>query len=115
MAEKKINIIREGWRIARPYWFSEERWIARGLLVAVIAMLLFQVWINVRLNFWRNDFYNSLQNYDSAEFFRLIGIFTLYAFAAVLLGVYQVYLQQMLQIRWRRWMTNSYLQNWLQN
>src|SRR5262249_29381083 len=43
------------------------------------------------------------------------GIFTLYAFAAVLLGVYQVYLQQMLQIRWRRWMTNSYLQNWLRN
>ena len=64
MKPSKSNLLREVWRIARPYWFSEERWVARGLLAAILAMNLTQVWINVRLNYWRNDFYNALQNYD---------------------------------------------------
>jgi vitamin B12/bleomycin/antimicrobial peptide transport system ATP-binding/permease protein len=111
--EGKGNIIAQAWRIARPYWFSEERWVARGLLAAVLAMNLAQVWINVRLNYWRNDFYNTLQNYDERGFFYQLGLFALYAGAFILLLVYGTYLQQMLQIRWRRWMTDVYLREWL--
>src|SRR6266446_4036678 len=103
MDTSKRAILRDAWRIAKPYWFSEERWVARGLLAAIVAMLLVQVWINVRLNFWRNDFYNTLQEYNEGGFFYQIGIFALLAFVSVLIGVYQTYLQQMLQIRWRRW------------
>ncbi|HWG79185.1 MAG TPA: ABC transporter ATP-binding protein/permease [Stellaceae bacterium] len=113
METSKRSILREAWRIARPYWFSEERWVARGLLAAVLAINLIQVWINVRLNSWRNDFYNSLQNYDKAAFFYQIGLFALLAGAFILLLVYGTYLQQMLQIRWRRWMTDVYLREWL--
>src|ERR1700732_549681 len=113
MDEKKINYLQEGWQIARPYWFSEERWVARGLLVAVIVLNLVQVWINVRLNSWRNDFYNSLQEYDEHAFFYQIGLFTLLAGGFVVIALYQVYLQQSLQIRWRRWMTDVYLHEWL--
>ncbi|HZS84430.1 MAG TPA: ABC transporter ATP-binding protein/permease [Stellaceae bacterium] len=109
------NILREAWRIARPYWFSEERWAARGLLAAVVALSLAQVWINVRLNSWRNDFYNTLQNYDESGFFYQLGLFTVLAGAFVLMAVYQTYLQQMLQIRWRRWMTDVYLHEWLRD
>ncbi|MBV9523649.1 MAG: ABC transporter ATP-binding protein/permease, partial [Alphaproteobacteria bacterium] len=116
MAETtRRNILREAWRIARPYWFSEERWIARGLLAVIIAMSLAQVWINVRLNSWRNDFYNTLQNYDERGFFYQLGLFTALAGAFIVIAVYQTYLQQMLQIRWRRWMTDVYLHEWLKN
>ena len=115
METSKRAILREAWRIARPYWVSEERWAARGLLAAILAMNLIQVWINVRLNSWRNDFYNALQNYDKAAFFYQIGLFALLAGVFILLYVYGLYLQQMLQIRWRRWMTNVYLREWLAN
>jgi vitamin B12/bleomycin/antimicrobial peptide transport system ATP-binding/permease protein len=115
METSKRAILREAWRIARPYWFSEERWVARGLLAAVLVINLIQVWINVRLNSWRNDFYNALQNYNEAAFFYQIGLFALLAGAFILLLVYGNYLQQMLQIRWRRWMTNVYLREWLAN
>lgn len=113
MQTSKSSILREAWRIARPYWFSEERWVARGLLAAVLAMNLAQVGINVRLNSWRNDFYNTLQNYDEAGFFYQLGLFALLAGAYIALLVYGTYLQQMLQIRWRRWMTDVYLREWL--
>jgi len=109
----KRGILRDAWRIARPYWFSEERWFARGLLAVLLAMMLAQVWVNVRLNSWRNDFYNTLQDYDEKGFFWQLAIFIAIAMGAVLLSVYQVYLQQLLQIRWRRWMTNVYLREWL--
>jgi putative ATP-binding cassette transporter len=113
MQRTKLGMLKEAWSIARPYWFSEERWVARGLLAAVLAMNLLQVWINVRLNSWRNDFYNALQNYDQGEFFYQLGLFAVLAGAYILLLVYGLYLQQMLQIRWRRWMTNVYLREWL--
>jgi putative ATP-binding cassette transporter len=113
MERTKLGMLKEAWSIARPYWFSEERWIARGLLAAILTMSLLQVWITVRLNTWRNDFYNALQNYDQAVFFYQLGLFALLAGAFILLLVYGNYLQQMLQIRWRRWMTNVYLREWL--
>jgi putative ATP-binding cassette transporter len=113
MERTKLGMLKEAWSIARPYWFSDERWLARGLLAAVLAMNLAQVWINVRLNSWRNDFYNSLQNYDEGAFFYQLALFAVLAGAYILLLVYGLYLQQMLQIRWRRWMTNVYLKEWL--
>jgi putative ATP-binding cassette transporter len=113
MERTRLGMLKEAWSIARPFWFSEERWLARGLLAAVLAMNLAQVWINVRLNSWRNDFYNSLQNYDEGAFFYQLALFAVLAGAYILLLVYGLYLQQMLQIRWRRWMTNVYLKEWL--
>ncbi len=113
MAGPNTGILREAWRIARPYWFSEERWLARGLLIAIIAMSFAGVWINVRLNSWRNDFYNALQKYDEVAFFHQLGLFFLLAGAFIVLAVVANYLQQLLQIRWRRWMTDVYLQEWL--
>src|SRR5579863_7919473 len=115
METSRSRILQEAWRIARPYWFSEERWVARGLLAAILAMNLAQVGINVRLNSWRNDFYNALQNYDEHGFFHQLGLFALLAGAYIALLVYGTYLQQMLQIRWRWWMTNVYLREWLAN
>jgi len=115
MEEKKSNILRDAWRIARPYWFSDQRWVALGLLAAVLALSFAQVWINVRLNSWRNDFYNTLQEYDRSGFFYQIGLFAALAGGFVLIAVYQTYLQQVLQIRWRRWMTDVYLHEWLKN
>jgi putative ATP-binding cassette transporter len=115
MDGKKSKILRDAWRIAKPYWVSEERWAARGLLTAIVTLSLLMVWINVRLNTWRNDFYNTLQNYDESGFFRQLLIFTLLAGAFIVIAVYQTYLQQMLQIRWRRWMTREYLHQWLRH
>src|SRR6266849_1287574 len=115
MTESKSNILRDAWRIARPYWFSDDRWVARGLLAAVLALCFEQVWINVRLNSWRNDFYNTLQEYDRPGFLLQLGIFAGLAGVFVLMAIYQSYLQQVLQIRWRRWMTDRYLREWLKD
>ena len=83
------------------------------LLGAVVALTLAMVYMNVQFNYWNNDFYNALQEKDKASFWRLMGRFTILATIYIAMAVYAFYLNQMLQIRWRRWLTDSYLNQWL--
>jgi putative ATP-binding cassette transporter len=101
------------WRIAIPYFRSEDKWAGRGLLAAVIAIELSLVAIDVLVNQWQNRFYSALQAYDLETFVREIWIFIGLASAFVALAVYQLYLNQWLQIRWRQWLTQHYLGEWL--
>jgi putative ATP-binding cassette transporter len=103
------------WRIAAPYFRSEDKWAGRGLLAAVIAIELSLVAIDVLLNQWNNRFYNALQEKNWDNFVREIGFFCVLATFYIALAVYQLYLNQWLQIRWRRWLTNHFLGEWLDN
>lgn len=101
------------WRIAGPYFRSEDKWAGRGLLASVILIELAVVFLNVLFNRWNNVFYNALQERNQAVFTYQIGYFCVLATIWIGLKVYQLYLNQWLQIRWRRWMTARYLGGWL--
>ena len=101
------------WRIAAPYFRSEDKWAGRGLLAAVIVIELASVFLTVLLNKWNNDFYNALQEHNQALFTYQVIYFCVLASFWVGLSVYKLYLNQWLQIRWRRWMTARYLGEWL--
>jgi vitamin B12/bleomycin/antimicrobial peptide transport system ATP-binding/permease protein len=111
----KRGFLRQAWALAWPYWNSDEKWTARGLLLAVIALNLITVALNVRLNAWNNDFYDALQQYNWPEFWRQFAIFGIIAFLLIVVAVYSLYLRQILHIRWRRWLTDRFLRNWLDN
>src|SRR5436190_17408960 len=113
MALSKGGVLRAAWSLAWPFWTGDEKWSARALLTAVVALNLTAVWLNVRLNAWNNDFYNALQDYDWAKFWRQFAIFGMIAASLIVVAVYQLYLRQILQIRWRRWMTERFLHAWL--
>ncbi len=100
-------------RIAIPYFNSEDKWAGRGLLAAVIALELGYVAITVMVNRWNGEFFNALQERDLKSFTYLIGYFAVLATMAVIVQVYQLYLNQWLRIRWRRWLTEHYLSGWL--
>jgi putative ATP-binding cassette transporter len=101
------------WRIAAPYFNSEDKWAGRGLLAAVIAIELALVGNDVLINLWRARFYNALQDKNWDNFVREMLVFCVLAAILVALQVYQLYLNQWLQIRWRSWMTSKYLGDWM--
>jgi putative ATP-binding cassette transporter len=111
----KRGFLRQAWALAWPYWKSEEKWSAMGLLASVVALNLITVALNVRFNTWNNDFYNALQQYDWREFWRQWIIFGIIAFTYIIVAVYSLYLRQILHIRWRRWLTNRFLRDWLKD
>ena len=108
-----INFIRDLWALLYPYWKSEERRNAWLLLIANIVLTLAMVYMTVLFNQWYNLFYNTLQDKAQAEFFHQIGRFCVLATVYIVIAVYRIYLNQMLQIRWRRWLTDRYLKDWL--
>jgi putative ATP-binding cassette transporter len=107
------ELISISWQMVKRYFCSEEKWKVRGLLGAVIGLSLAQVYLLVLLNGWYNDFYASLQVMDYSQFWPLIGEFSAYAFIFIVVAVYAIYLRQMLQIKWRTWMTERYLDSWM--
>jgi putative ATP-binding cassette transporter len=103
------------WALTKPYWVSRERGTGLTLLATVVGLALMAVYMEVQFNRWNNDFYNTLQNKDQADFFRELGRFTLLAFTWIIIVVYQRYFQQMLQIEWRTWLTERFLADWLRD
>ena len=103
----------QAWRIAKPYWFSDEKWSALALLVLVVGLSLGRVALNVRFSYWYNAFYDTLQNLDEHGFYVQLAIFAVLATIWVAVGTSLSFLSQMLRIRWRRWLTELYLHRWL--
>lgn len=97
----------------RPYWVSEDRWVARGLFALIIAMNLAIVYINVQLNSWSALFYNALESKNTHAFGALLTRFTVLALSFIVLAVYVLYFRQMLSFRWRQWLTRRYVDKWL--
>lgn len=120
-----ITFIAESWALIAPFWRSEERWRARLLLAVVILLNLALVGMTVLLTYWQRAFYNTLESKDWDGFIALLftwhrteaeGLlpgFVLVAVLYILIAVYQLYLRQALQMRWRRWLTEVYLSQWL--
>jgi putative ATP-binding cassette transporter len=105
-----------------------EKHIAWMLLASNVTLALFLVYMTVLLNYWNNEFYNSLQNMDGTAAWRLIllwnpvkehgirGVMPGFCEIAVVwctTAVYAAYLNQWLQIRWRTWMTKHFVDEWL--
>lgn len=117
--------LKDAWHLTRPYFVSsEERWSARGLLLAIVVMNLTLVGLSVILSYWRREFYNALQDKDWHAFLQLLFLYRKTATSLmpgfcevaaiyIVIAVYSVYLNQMLQIRWRRWLTRHFLTQWL--
>jgi putative ATP-binding cassette transporter len=101
------------WNILGPYWWSEEKWVGRGLLAAIVMLNLGLVYLSVLFNQWNRLFYNSIQNKDYGAFKVQLLRFSVLAFIFIAVSVYRLYLNQMLEMKWRRWLTSRYLKRWM--
>jgi putative ATP-binding cassette transporter len=105
----------QAWALTRPYFASEKRWQARALLAAIVLLNLALVYMAVLFNDWNKLFYDALQEKNATVFWAQLGRFTYLAFAFIVIAVYKFYLTQLLEMRWRAWMTSHYLARWLSN
>ena len=98
-------------RLAGAYFWREPsaRWLGLGLL----ALTLLQIGIQVRFNLWNRDFFNALENRDRDAFLWQMVLFVGFAVASMVTAVYQLYVKQLTQLRWRQWLTRSLLDDWM--
>ena len=110
---QNTGFLKAFWALAKPYWVSEERAKGLALLVAVIGLSLALVYLNVRFNTWYREFWDAVQERRAPDTYRLLGVFAFLAFLYIWGAVYRLYLRQMLEIEWRKWLNERYLRNWL--
>jgi len=110
-----LKLFKRFWAIAKPYWFGVEKSQARGLLLLLVLLLLAYTGLSVVLNTERGNLISALSARDESRFSQtlliFIGVLVVYA---PILGVYS-YMQELLGLFWRRWLTNSFLDNYLSN
>jgi vitamin B12/bleomycin/antimicrobial peptide transport system ATP-binding/permease protein len=97
----------------RPFTALERR-IAVAMVVFLVVINQAEVAIIVRLNFFNADFFDAIQKGDSRTFWeQLLFVFTPYAFIFVAMNVIEFFVQSMLVIRWRTWLTDHFVSRWL--
>ena len=108
-----LEFTRSAWGLVGPYLRSEERWRARALLALIVVLTLGLVFLQVLFNDWNRQFFEALQNKDFASFGPLLVRFGILAALYIVGAVYRLYFQQMLQMRWRVWLTHQFVDDWL--
>ena len=104
---------RKVWALTTPFFASDQKWKARAMLAAIVLLNLAAVYMLVLLNDWNRLFYDALEKRDQPVFWVQLLRFTYLAFGYIIIAVYKFYLTQLLEIRWRAWMTSHYLERWL--
>ncbi|XP_077251029.1 ABC transporter family protein [Tasmannia lanceolata] len=109
------TLFRRFWKVAAPYWSSEDKIQARMSLASVFALTLATTGISVGFNFLGRDFYNALANKDQEQFTKQL-LYYLGAFAGgIPIFVLRDYARETLSLRWRSWMTSYYMQRYFRN
>ena len=107
------SFLRQIWRIAADYFNGEQRWRARKLAFGVLGLTVLQIGIQVRFNIWNRDFFNALELRDRDAFFGQMGLFLGLTIASMVTAVFQLYVRQLLQLDWRRWLVYQLQHSWL--
>ena len=109
------RLLHNFWQIAQPYFFSDEKWKARGLFIlTTVLMLCFNVFHIVQ-SYVLRDLMTAVTDKDVTNFyqiyFQLIGVFAIF----VPVFVFWHYSQDLLQLSWRKWLTKHFLVKYLSN
>ena len=94
-------------------WPMRERTVALGLLGFVVVINVLLVYLNVLFNFWQNRFYTAIQDKAAAAFWTEMGVFGSLATFWVLRGVLDSYINGYAVLRWRNWLSQRYVNDWL--
>ncbi|WPB56988.1 ABC transporter ATP-binding protein/permease [Xylophilus sp. GOD-11R] len=105
--------LRDSWALLKPYWVSEDRKAALGLLAVVVGLNLAVVAVNVWLNNWNRIFYNTLESRDFPGFKTALAQFCAIAGVFIVVAVLKQFATMRLEMRWRTWMTNRFLERWM--
>lgn len=113
MASETIKLFKKSWHFIVPYWKSSEKYKAWTMLAAILLLTLGEIGLSVRLTYWTQSFYTALEKHNYNEFINQIKIFFLLIAIFIPTALSKNLITSFLQFRWRQWMTNKFLHNWV--
>ena len=83
------------------------------LAVAIVVVICANAAGQIRLNIWQRAFYDALEQKHLAAFMSQLLVFGVIAGGLLVLVVAQTWLQEMIKVRLREWLTHDLLDQWL--
>jgi vitamin B12/bleomycin/antimicrobial peptide transport system ATP-binding/permease protein len=115
MKRFNLKIIGRFWAIAKPYWFGEEKLGALGLLAFLVILLIAYTQLSVVLNAQQGGLISALSAKDAERFRTTVITFLGVLIVYVPLFAGYGYLRDKLGLFWRRWLTNSFIEQYFKN
>lgn len=106
---------RQFFNLASPYWRSEQKYSAWFLLITVLSLNFIVIYFSVLINKWNGAFFDVLQNMQKDQYVPLLIRFCWIIAAYIIIAVTSSFLQSLLAFRWRMWLTQQMMGNWLHN
>jgi putative ATP-binding cassette transporter len=115
MERFNLNLLKQFWAIAKPFWVGDQKWWVLGQLLLVIVLSLGYTGLNVLLNNKRGVLISALSAQDESRFWQTIIVFTgvLVVYAPLFAGY--VYFRDRLALQWRDWLTRSLMDRYFKN
>ncbi len=106
---------RQFWQLSGDYFQpGKHGWRPLLSLLLIVLVTLAGVRLSVLFSNWYNGMYTALQKLDQKAFWASMLLFAALATAHVGRVLFEYYLQQAFVIRWRQWLNERLLGQWLQ-
>ena len=109
------EFIRQFWTLFRPFWQSDERYIAFGLFILSVFGTVGSVIAIVGLNQFQKEFYDALASFNQPALLQSLTHFLGWLVFIILCYGYGNYFQTRLSLKWRKWLTHDYLRQYFHN
>jgi len=102
------------WQSASQFWLAK-RGRAKPLAVFLVSVMLVQLFLQILLNLWNRNFFDSLERRDAHALWMLAELFVLLAGASALLAAASVWGRMTTQRSWREALTRHVAERWMEN
>jgi len=103
------------WRTASGFWGGPSRWSVRALTISLVLLVVVQLVVQYRLNFWNRHFFDALQRKDGDQLWRQALLFVPLAASSIGLSVIGIRGRMAAQRKWRGWLTTFMIDYWLRD
>lgn len=109
------RVLNQFWRLLKLCMSGPGGRIGIAFFAAIVALDFVSIAVSIRLVQWNGDFYGALEAMNAPEAVAQVGIFFVIVAINVSLYLAGMYLRKMLQMRWRRTLTQGALDIWMNN
>lgn len=97
------------WKLAKPYWVSDQKWVALGLLAGTLLLSGTVKGANIVFSYVNRDMMTALTDKNAPEFFHSGLLILIYNVVAAPIIAIDGYVVGKLMIHWRQWLTEQFL------
>jgi vitamin B12/bleomycin/antimicrobial peptide transport system ATP-binding/permease protein len=101
------------WHSAAGFWRGPVAWRIWLICASLIAIVILQLYVQFRLNFWNRNFFDALERRQPEELLTQVVLLLPLCGASIALAVSSVWGRMTVQRKWREWLTTHVLGYWI--